>query len=399
MNESFTPKHTLLHKALVFAYKISCMPTPMLLLVLGGLVGSAAWVWMDATQDIVLGSLAGIGLAVFIAGDWVMLAWLPRKRRSFGPVAMPLLALAGLRWALSVAVALVPATPQWTLALLAIGNLALTGNVLDSLWAEPFRLGLTRIEIESPKWVGNPPLRVLHLADLHIERITARDRNVLALVKELRPDLIVFTGDFLNLSYLDDPRAQADCREFLCQLQAPLGVYAVTGSPSVDPPHVVDKLLDGLALRRLHNKVEPIVVSPGEEPALEIVGITCTHDTRVDGKAFKRAMAGVPNNPSMPFTLLLYHSPDLMPQARRAGVDLYLCGHTHGGQIRLPLIGALVTSSKFWKRYEMGRYVEANTTLYVSRGIGMEGMGAPRARFLCPPEIELFEIRGPEREK
>jgi predicted MPP superfamily phosphohydrolase len=88
-----------------------------------------------------------------------------------------------------------------------------------------------------------------------------------------------------------------------------------------------------------------------------------------------------------------------MPQARRAGVDLYLCGHTHGGQIRLPLIGALVTSSKFWKRYEMGRYVEANTTLYVSRGIGMEGMGAPRARFLCPPEIELFEIRGPEREK
>jgi predicted MPP superfamily phosphohydrolase len=45
----------------------------------------------------------------------------------------------------------------------------------------------------------------------------------------------------------------------------------------------------------------------------------------------------------------------------------------------------------------MGRYVEGNTTLYVSRGIGMEGMGAPRARFLCPPEIELFEIRGPEK--
>jgi len=105
-------------------------------------------------------------------------------------------------------------------------------------------------------------------------------------------------------------------------------------------------------------------------------------------------MAGLPTNPCAPFTLLLYHTPDLMPQAVRAGVDLYLCGHTHGGQIRLPLIGALVTSSRFWKRYEMGRYVEGNTTLYVNRGLGMEGFGAPRARFLCPPEIALLELRG-----
>lgn len=109
-------------------------------------------------------------------------------------------------------------------------------------------------------------------------------------------------------------------------------------------------------------------------------------------------MASVPNNPSTPFTLLLYHSPDLMPEAARAGVDLFLAGHTHGGQIRLPLIGALVTSSIYWKRYEMGLYTEGHTRLYVSRGIGMEGLGAPRARFLCPPEIELFELRGTENE-
>ena len=93
---------------------------------------------------------------------------------------------------------------------------------------------------------------------------------------------------------------------------------------------------------------------------------------------------------------MLYHSPDLIREATRAGIDLYLCGHTHGGQIRFPFIGALVTASKFWKRYEMGHYVEGNTNLYVSRGIGMEGRGAPRARFLCPPEIELFELRGTE---
>jgi predicted MPP superfamily phosphohydrolase len=58
------------------------------------------------------------------------------------------------------------------------------------------------------------------------------------------------------------------------------------------------------------------------------------------------------------------------------------------------LWGAVVTSSKYGKRYEMGRFQEGNTTLYVSRGIGLEGKGAPRMRFLCPPEIEMFELRG-----
>jgi hypothetical protein len=94
------------------------------------------------------------------------------------------------------------------------------------------------------------------------------------------------------------------------------------------------------------------------------------------------------------FTLLLYHTPDLMPAAVPAGIDLYVCGHTHGGQIRLPFYGAIVTSSVQGKRYEMGQYTEQATTLYVSRGIGMEGKGAPRMRFLCTPEVELFELRG-----
>jgi predicted MPP superfamily phosphohydrolase len=72
---------------------------------------------------------------------------------------------------------------------------------------------------------------------------------------------------------------------------------------------------------------------------------------------------------------------------------LYLRHHILGrGQVRLPHFGALITSSDFWKRYEMGRYKEGGTTLYVSRGPGMEGLGAPRARFLAPPEIVLWTL-------
>jgi predicted MPP superfamily phosphohydrolase len=82
------------------------------------------------------------------------------------------------------------------------------------------------------------------------------------------------------------------------------------------------------------------------------------------------------------------------PEAAEIGFDWYLCGHTHGGQIRLPLIGALFSSSRLGRRFVMGRYTVGKLQLYVTRGVGMEGLGAPRARFLCPPEIVLWEIRG-----
>ncbi len=92
--------------------------------------------------------------------------------------------------------------------------------------------------------------------------------------------------------------------------------------------------------------------------------------------------------------MLLFHMPDRVQEARAGGVDLYLAGHTHGGQIRLPLYGAMLTATETGKRYEMGRYDLDGLTLYVSRGIGMEGMAAPRARFLCPPEIVCLDIVG-----
>ena len=96
-----------------------------------------------------------------------------------------------------------------------------------------------------------------------------------------------------------------------------------------------------------------------------------------------------PNAP----TVLLYHTPDLIEVAAAEGVDLYLAGHTHGGQIRLPWYGALVTASRYGKRFEAGYYQVGPTQLYVSRGLGFEGLGAPRARFLCPPEIVELEVQ------
>jgi predicted MPP superfamily phosphohydrolase len=96
--------------------------------------------------------------------------------------------------------------------------------------------------------------------------------------------------------------------------------------------------------------------------------------------------------PADGYSLLLYHSPDLAEAAAEAGVDLYLAGHTHGGQVRLPFYGAIITMSAYGKRFEAGQYRVGATTLYVSRGIGMEGLRLPRVRFLCPPEIVVIDL-------
>ncbi|MCA1618062.1 MAG: hypothetical protein LC795_01860 [Acidobacteria bacterium] len=96
------------------------------------------------------------------------------------------------------------------------------------------------------------------------------------------------------------------------------------------------------------------------------------------------------------FTVFLYHTPDEIPEAAETGrVDLYCAGHTHGGQVALPVYGALVTLSKFGKRFESGLHRVGPTWLYVTRGVGMEGGPAPRVRFFARPEITVIELAPP----
>jgi len=92
------------------------------------------------------------------------------------------------------------------------------------------------------------------------------------------------------------------------------------------------------------------------------------------------------------FSLLLYHYPDILGEAATRHIDLYCAGHTHGGQVALPLYGALVTLSQFGKRYEAGLYRQTETWMYVNRGIGMEGGYAPRVRFWSAPELTVIDI-------
>ncbi|MDX1524597.1 MAG: hypothetical protein R3264_23405, partial [Anaerolineae bacterium] len=335
---------------------------------------------------------AGIYL-LFAIIDWGLLWWLPKTRRSFGPVGPQLYLLTLPRFGAAVLGAGLAYVLGTDVGLLSMFLFQLLGTAVYGwgLWVEPFALGVTGLEVHTRAWpAGASPIRLLHLSDFHVERLTGREHEVLAQIRRLQPDIIVITGDYLNLSYVNEPTARAEVQKVLRELSAPYGVYATLGSPPVDQRETTPSLFDGMDnIRLLRDEVAVLEFADGRK--LSLLGLDCEHHLDLDAEVFHELEAAAPADSAR---ILLYHSPELMPGVQEYPVDLYLCGHTHGGQIRLPIYGAILTSSQLGKRYEMGKYVEQDTTLYISRGIGLEGLSAPRMRLLCKPEIILFTISG-----
>jgi predicted MPP superfamily phosphohydrolase len=401
-------EHRLLHKLLVVLNSPTNWP--------GWLIGGAAlfavasiaslWWLLEGREEALY---LAVALIVFILVDALILICIRRWRLSFGPVGPQLFTLELPRLALALA-ALTAAI--WLGSALVLVSLVAVNFVasLALMWGalfEPQRLGLSNVSFVNGSQPTEVPLvRLLHISDLHVERLGLREEKLLHVVRSVSPDLILLTGDYVNLSYVDDPIAHTDARRFLAALSsiggnsALGGVYAVLGSPPVDRNSI--SLFDGLPIRLLRNETVTIELpastnlssvagEPG--PQLVLVGLDCSHDPASDAERLAAVVAQAPPDACR---VLLYHSPELMPVAPEFGINLYLCGHTHGGQVRLPFYGALVTASTLGKRFEMGYYRLDNTHLYVSRGFGFEGMGAPRVRFLCPPEITLVSIQSPE---
>ena len=420
-----------LHLALLLSEMLGRIPPLSVAPALAGMAAIGAWPWGRPS----LQAAVGLCLAAAILGDGISLALLPRKGRSFGPVTPPLLALALLRAALAFGLGMAlgqepvgagasPAPTAVALgqehvgATLAVAPIAvapagagagpaptavapatigviltvvlqagITAIQIYATWVEPFRLTVTSLEFTSPKLQSGEPLRVLHLSDIHFEGWTPREQRLLEIARALSPDLIFLTGDYLNLSSVDNGPARQGVRDLLAELAAVAPTYAVIGSPPVDRPDVVPRIFAGLPITWLVDEAAEV---EAKGHRLRLIGVRCTADHRRDGERLRR-LCSTGFHPAL--QILLYHSPDLFPLAAELGIDLHLAGHTHGGQLRLPLFGALVTSSAFWKRYEAGLYRRGSSTLYVSRGIGVEGKGAPRARFLSPPEVVLVLFR------
>lgn len=370
---------------------------PYLLFVLNFILAYATWESLFKSQE--LARVAGLAMLILGLADWTLLALLPRLGLSYGSiglawflmlcgrlvyllvVVLPLSELVHIRLAMRSSPTVIGALVVWVII-----NLVASVVEFYSLYLEPFNLRVTTLRLRGPAFSPDRPLRLLQLADIHIERLTKREREILLRVNDLQPDLIVLTGDYLNYDYASDPRALLEARSFLSHLYAPCGIYAISGSKFVDRPEVMDGLFTNMKITVLDDRAQTLEIGDGE---IYLMGVKNLDSRTRDRTALSSLMAQYPPGA---FSLLLYHTPDLIEAAAKNSVNLYLAGHTHGGQIRFPLIGALITLSAYGRKYASGQHTLGPTTLYTSRGLGLEGLNLPRARFLCPPEIVVVEF-------
>ncbi len=242
---------------------------------------------------------------------------------------------------------------------------------------EPARPRLERVEIRR---ADLPPeldgLRIGQLSDIHlgVPFTVANTRWGVAQMQREHPDLIVLTGDQVM-----HKRAIPLLTPLFRRLEAPLGVYAISGNHDY---------WEGLHDVRAALQVAGIPLLLNEHRRIEwrgapfwLVGVDDLWDGVLD---FKMALRGVPPGA---FKILLGHEPDLADEAAQFGFALHLAGHVHGGHVRLPGIGPLARP-RFGLRYLEGLYNVQGMTLYVSRGLG----GAP-LRLLCPPEAAIITLR------
>ena len=223
-------------------------------------------------------------------------------------------------------------------------------------------------------------LKIVQLTDLHHSLFTPLEeiQRAIHMANHLRPDVVALTGDYVTLS----PAYIWPVARALGRLRARLGVFAILGNHDfqVDPEEIT-RALRAQRIRVLRNSHCALRSRSGN---LWVVGVD---DLWWEAADIRAAMRSVPaRDPKV----LLCHNPLGIRLAAAHGIDLMLSGHTHGGQVRLPMVGSVYGRSKLGKRFVEGWNRLDGTQIYVSRGIGKVLVPL---RFGCPPEITCLRLR------
>jgi predicted MPP superfamily phosphohydrolase len=258
----------------------------------------------------------------------------------------------------------------------------------DTTLFAPNRPQIVRREIALRRWpVRFDGFTVALLSDFHYDPLFSVHplRSAIGMVNSLHPDLIALTGDFVSVPLFGHSAAAAaaaePCAQLLRQMQAPHGLWAVLGNHDAftDPDRVTDAL-HGAGIKVLSNQSLPIE-RDGARFWLggvdDLLGQTADLD------------ATLHNVPADEAAILLAHEPDYADYVAGYPVDLQLSGHSHGGQVRLPLAGPLFLP-ELAKKYVWGLYKISNLTLYTNPGLGTVNIPV---RMNCPPEITLLTLR------
>lgn len=268
-------------------------------------------------------------------------------------------------------------------ALLGAGLVAGGGAVAAQALREPHQIRVRRVAAPLPSLpAGLDGLTIAQLSDLHRGPHVAEEhiRRGAEIAASLDPDLVVITGDFVSKS----ARYATSCAEALRPLRARLGVYAVLGNH--DHWTGQTRLIRQVLARR---GVEVLVNGSARFSHDSVDWWLCgVDDVWSGGPDLRATLAGARRDA---FRVLLCHEPDFADVAADAGVPLQLSGHSHGGQVILPIAGPVVLPPH-GRKYPIGlrRVAGRQTLIYTNVGLGLI---APAIRFNCPPEVTLLTLR------
>ena len=281
---------------------------------------------------------------------------------------------------------LIPTTRrQFLRAAAGAGTVAIAG---DSILLEPNRPRIVRKDFFLPRWPeAMNGFTIALLSDFHYDPYFSAHplHAAIPMVTGLRPDLIALTGDFVSVPTVGDEKKAASaaepCARLLRQMAAPHGLWAVLGNhdDGTDPKHVTAAL-----------EAEDIHVLANQSEAIERNGariwLAGVNDVLGKTADLRTTLSRVPSAEAV---ILLAHEPDFADEAARFPIDLQLSGHSHGGQVRVPLLPPLYLPPMA-KKYVLGEYRVGRLNLYTNAGLGTVLVPV---RFNCPPEITLLTLR------
>ena len=219
---------------------------------------------------------------------------------------------------------------------------------------------------------------ILQLSDVHIDGFTDKGEALRKLLEDISCDLCVITGDFRFSIVGSYEHCMALTGKLVQSISCPQGLYGILGNhdliemtPELEAAGITMLINENIRIRK-------------DEDSFVLAGVDDPHFHRTDD--VEKALAGTSKNE---FTVFLSHSPELYIEAEKMGVDFYLCGHTHGGQICLPNRKPIVTNASSPRKFASGAWNYCGMHGYTSRGTGLGGLPA---RFFCPPEVTVHRL-------
>lgn len=255
--------------------------------------------------------------------------------------------------------------------------------VFWGFFIEPNLLVVRDQTIEIENWPRElDGLRVAVISDIHVGSSFITDQKLRTIVERTnqhQPELIVILGDYMTKAHVQPEVFGAILKDF----SAPLGTYSVLGNH--DWWFSGDKVRRGLEQNGIKVLENEVLQLNARGTSLWLVGLADLW-SRPKHQRIEETVAKVPEGQPL---IALTHNPDIFPRLPQR-VPLLLAGHTHGGQVRFPLIGTVVESSRYGDRYVRGHVVEDNHHLFVTTGIGTSIVPV---RFGVMPEIVLLTLK------